>query len=447
MKHIFIIGNGISGITTARYIRKQNPEIKITVIGNETDYFYARTALMYLYMGHLQFNDTKPYEDGFWKKNRISLVKGDVVSLRPEDRKFLLADGRSFVFDQLVIASGSKPLMANWPGETLSGIQGFYGMNDLALLEENTQNIRNTTVIGGGLIGIELAEMLHTRGLYVTFLVREGRYMERILPPEESELVHQEIRRNGICLQLNTAVKAFHADRNGRVSKVETTTGQEIPTQLACISIGVTPNIDWLNGSGVNTRRGVLVDAHFQTNFPNIFAVGDCAEFQNPLPGQRPLEQLWYTGKMHGEVLGKVLGGGKAMYQKGVFFNSAKFFDMEYQVYGDVTPDVPAGVQEVFWQHPHDHKSIRIRYNATTGSVIGFLVMGIRFRQQACQEWIRRKTPIKEVLTNLKMAFFDPEFFDTFGTEVREVYKAATGKPWTMPSIPKRTFWPFYRPK
>ena len=75
---------------------------------------------------------------------------------------------------------------------------------------------------------------------------------------------------------------------------------------------------------------------------------------------------------------------------KGVFFNSAKFFDMEYQVYGDVTSDVPMGVQEIFWQHGHEHKSIRIRYNARSGSVIGFLVMGIRFRQQACQKWINR---------------------------------------------------------
>ncbi len=447
MKHVFIIGNGISGITTARYIRKQNPDIKITVIGNETDYFYARTALMYLYMGHLQFEDTKPYEDGFWEKNRISLIKGDVVSLQAEDRKLFLADGRSVVFDQLVIASGSKPLMANWPGKTLDGIQGFYGMNDLALLEENTRNIRNAVVIGGGLIGIELAEMLHTRGIHITFLVRENRYMERILPPEESELVHQEIRRNGVRLQLNTEVKAFHGDGNGRVSMVETTTSEEIPTELACISIGVTPNIAWLNGSGINTNRGVLVDAHFKTNFPDIFAVGDCAEFQNPLPEQRPLEQLWYTGKMHGEVVGTVLGGGLATYQKGVFFNSAKFFDMEYQVYGDVTSDVPMGVQEIFWQHGHEHKSIRIRYNARSGSVIGFLVMGIRFRQQACQKWIKRQTPIEEVLRNLNMAFFDPEFFYTFGTEVREAYEAATGNPRAITTTLKRTFWPIFRPK
>jgi len=281
--------------------------------------------------------------------------------------------------------------MPGWAGEYLNGIQGLYGMMDLALLEENTRHIQRAAVVGGGLIGVELAEMLHARGIHVTFLVRENRYMERILPPEESELVHQEIQRNGIDLQLETEVKAFLPSKEGRVAALETTSGVKIPTEFVGITIGVTPNIAWLAESSIETKRGILVDREFKTNLPDIFAVGDCAEFRIPFEGHRSVEQLWYTGKMHGEVLGTILGGGKASYQKGVFFNSAKFFDMEYQVYGDVAPILAENTNEVFWRHPMLHKSIRLRYKTTTGAVMGFCTMGIRFRQKVCQQWIQKK--------------------------------------------------------
>lgn len=444
MKHIVIIGNGISGITTARYIRKNNPDIQISVIGNETDYFYARTALMYVYMGHLRFEDTKPYEDQFWKKNRINCIRGEVVRLITEKQKLYLSDGQEISYHQLVLATGSKPLMAGWAGEHLNGIQGLYGMTDLALLEENTQHIRRAVVVGGGLIGVELAEMLHARGIHVTFLVRESRYMERTLPPEESELVHQEIRRNGIDLLFETEVKAFLPDEEGRVAALETTSGLKIPTAFVGITIGVTPNIAWLADNGIETKKGVLVDWEFKTNVPDVFAVGDCAEFRKPLGGQRPIEQFWYTGKMHGEVLGTILGGGKASYQKGVFFNSAKFFDLEYQVYGEVAPILTENTKQVFWRHPVLHKSIRIRYNKSTGAVVGFCTMGTRFRQEVCRQWIQKNTPIEKVLENLQDAFFDPEFFDTFGDEVRAEYASETGQ--SHMTVRKKNFWTFFKP-
>ena len=78
MKHIVIIGNGIAGITTARHVRQQNENARITVISAESEHFYARTALMYIYMGHMTYEHTKPYEDWFWTKNRIELVRAQV---------------------------------------------------------------------------------------------------------------------------------------------------------------------------------------------------------------------------------------------------------------------------------------------------------------------------------------------------------------------------------
>ena len=90
--HIAIIGNGISGITAARFLRKLSDH-QITVISSETDHFFSRTALMYVYMGHMRFEDTKPYEDWFWEKNRIDLKRAPVDSISPQDKELIFSNG------------------------------------------------------------------------------------------------------------------------------------------------------------------------------------------------------------------------------------------------------------------------------------------------------------------------------------------------------------------
>ena len=162
MQHIVIIGNGIAGITAARMIRKLSDD-RITVISGETDYFFSRTALMYIYMGHMEYRHTKPYEDWFWKKNRIELKRAWVSSVNFDAKKVLFSKGGELAYDKLILAIGSQSNKFGWPGQNLKGVQGLYSYQDLELMEENTKNIRRAVIVGGGLIGIEMAEMLHSR--------------------------------------------------------------------------------------------------------------------------------------------------------------------------------------------------------------------------------------------------------------------------------------------
>ena len=117
--HVAIIGNGISGITAARNLRKLDPVCDISVISAETRHFFSRTALMYIYMGHMTYEQTKPYEDSFWKKNRIDLVFDEVLSLDAVNKALEMKSGRKLTWDKLIIATGSKPNMFNWPGQDL----------------------------------------------------------------------------------------------------------------------------------------------------------------------------------------------------------------------------------------------------------------------------------------------------------------------------------------
>ena len=174
-EHIVIIGNGISGVTAARHIRK-NSDKRITIISAETDYFFSRTALMYVYMGHMKYEHTKPYENYFWKKNRIDLKRGFVQTVDHANNQLIFADGSTMSYDKLIIAVGSKPNKFGWPGQDLDGVQGLYSKQDVDMLEQNAPNnevCKRAVIVGGGLIGVEMAEMFHSRDIPVTFLVRE----------------------------------------------------------------------------------------------------------------------------------------------------------------------------------------------------------------------------------------------------------------------------------
>jgi len=165
-----------------------------------------------------------------------------------------------------------------------------------------------------------------------------------------------------------------------------------------------------------------MVDPYFRTNQPDVYAIGDCAQYREPVPGRRPIEQVWYTGRMHGETVAQTICGNESRYQPGLWFNSAKFMDIEYQVYGTVWNQVRDGEKHLYWEHPKGKMSVRIVYDAAEGFVTGFNLMGIRYRHEVCDRWLREKASISEVLTHLREANFDPEFYDGHEQAVVDLY-------------------------
>lgn len=415
--HIVIIGNGITGITTARHLRKHSDH-EITVISSESKFFFSRTALMYIYMGHMKFEHTKPYEDWFWKKNRINLVHAHVDNIDFEKKQCWLNNKERISYDKLVIASGSKPNNIGISFQKIKGAQGLYSMQDLELMEQNTKGISRAVIVGGGLIGIEMAEMLHSRGIHVTFLVMEKSYWNNVLPWEESQMITRHIRHHGIEVKLETQLFNILQNDRGRVRAVVTDQDEEIPCEFLGVTAGVSPNVDFIRNSDVDTSRGILVNEYFETSAMDVYAAGDCAEFRNPVPGQMRIEQLWYTGKMQGEVLAQNLLGNRTAYNRGIWFNSAKFLNIEYQTYGQVPAVFPQSLDSLFWANEQEEKCIRIVYDKENLSVRGFNLLGIRYRHEVCERWISEQRKVHEVLTHLREANFDPEFFRRYEKEM-----------------------------
>lgn len=421
MKKIIIIGNGISGITAARHIRKLGDH-EIKVISAETDYFFSRTALMYVYMGHMKFENTQPYENWFWKKNDINLVKARVIGIDADNNKVDLDTGSSLGYDVLILALGSKSNKFGWPGQDLDGVQGLYSYQDLQSMEKYTNGIERGVIVGGGLIGVEMAEMLLSRNIKVTFLVREKSFWDIVLPPEESDVINRHIREHHVDLQLSTELKEILPDQNGKAKAVITGNGEEIPCQFVGLTAGVSPNIDFLKNGPVETQRGILVDPYLTTNIPNIYAIGDCAQFREPLPNRRPIEQVWYTGRMMGEVVAHTICEKKTIYKPGIWFNSAKFFDIEYQTYGHVWAQLKENERQFYWEHKDGKKCIKFVYDKDSEALLGINTFGIRLRHEVFDKWLKEGKTIQYVLKHLKKANFDPEFFKRHEKEIAQLF-------------------------
>lgn len=407
--HVVIVGNGIAGTTVARHVRKLDRKARITMISGESDHHYSRPALMYIFMGHMGYDQTKPYADRFWRKNRIDLIRGWVTRIDTEARRVHIGGQDAIAYDKLVLATGSTPNRFGWPGQDLERVQGLYALQDLERLEACVSEVKRAVIVGGGLIGIELAEMLLTRGKAVTFLVRESAYWNNVLPPEEAEMVTQLVRHHGIDLRLETELDAILDDGQGRAGGVVTRAGERIACELVGLTAGVRPNTALAEASEVPTGRGILVDWKLRTRVEDVYACGDCAEIVTEGEGRNLLQQVWYTGRMQGEVCARNLLGAEDDYDPGIWYNSAKFFDLEYQTYGTVPS---AGRPDPDLSHHVWRKGGRLIRLVTDAEdvVVGFNLLGVRMRHRVCEAWIAARTPRRKVLGELRRAGFDPEF-------------------------------------
>jgi len=426
MEHVVIIGNGISGITTARYIRKLSDK-KITVISAETDFFYSRTALMYIFMGHMKFEHTKPYEDWFWEKNKIDLLRAYAQTIDTEHKQLKLENGTYLSYDKLVLAVGSKPNKFGWTGQDLKAVQGLYSYQDLESMEKFSSTTKRAVIVGGGLIGVEMAEMFLSRGIEVTFLVRENRFWGGVLPKNEGELIANHIIAHGVDLRFNTELKEVLSDENGRARAIITTENEEIECEFVGLTAGVSPNISFIKEGDIITNRGILVNEFLETNIPDVYALGDCAEFHQHPTGRNNIEQVWYTGRMMGETLAQTICGNKTSYKPGVWFNSAKFFDIEYQTYGWVYNELKDNEDDFYWEHENGKICLHLVYDKTSNKLLGINNFGIRLRHEVCEEWINEEVTVEHALEYLRDANFDIEFYKKHEQEIINQYNLENG--------------------
>lgn len=407
---IVIVGNGVAGVTCALESRKRHAHADITVISGETDYFFSRTALMYAYMDLMPRKALEPYERGIYDKKQIRRIRDWVVDLDATAQTVTLQGGESLPYDKLVLAVGAAPNMFPWDGadQVKDGLVHFVSMQDLDACERLTPSTKQAVVVGGGLIGIELVECLLHHGVDVTFLIREPYYWPIALGAEESTFVAEHMREHGAKVALSEEMTKINVDAAGRVCSIDTNEGRTVPCQMLGIAAGVKPNIGRFDGfkDAPKTDRGIIVNERFETSLDNVYAIGDCASI-HPTDGAPYGETIWYSAKRHGENVVPNLFGESNTYKPPIFFNSSKFFEVEYTTVGEVVK-VPDGAMSLYRKHPSKPVSQRIVY--LDDRVIGFNMLGSRWNHEVLTTWIQERRSPDWVNAHLSAAQYDVEF-------------------------------------
>ena len=402
-----IVGNGVAGVTAALGVRERDPRASISLISGEADYFFSRTALMYAFMDRLARRDLEPYERGVFDAQRIERVRGWVRDLDARSGTITLDSGRTLCWDRLLIATGSKPCRPPWQGleSVRSGQVHFVSMQDLEACEAAARRGEKAVVVGGGLIGIELAECLKWAGMEVTFLIREPWYWPVALSDAESAMAIAHMRHHGVNVVTGETVASVETDARGAVTAVVTEQNRRYACLLLGVCIGVEPAVEWLKSVATPPRlnRGIVVDAGLRTSLVGVFAAGDCAEVE--LSGRAPVvEQLWYSAKRKGRVAARSMLGAPIEYEPPVFFNSSKLFDIECTAVGRFS----ATMREFYYRFESRDASLRLAEEG--GAVKAFNLLGSRWNHKLLAGWIGERRSLDDVLGRLDEAQFDVEF-------------------------------------
>jgi len=406
-----IIGNGTAGINAALEIKSSSNNAKVIIISNETEYYFSRTALMYIAMDDMRLEDTEPYERNFYKKNGIELIKAEVKKIDKKKKSVLLDTGKSYSYDKLLLAAGAKPVKLKCETEDIEGTVNFVSYNDLEKLinlinkQKNIQD-KKAVVVGAGLIGIELTEVLLKKGYNVSFILRGETFWHSALSEEEGSLVIEHVKKHGVNVITETEIKSINSD-NGVLKSITDNNGNTISCDILGIAIGVIPNIDLVESSSIPHSKGILTDWKLQTKESDIYAAGDCVEIENSKTKKNFIRTIWYSARDMGIIAGKNMLGNDLAYEPGEWYNSAKFFDLEYTAVGQYLP-ITSKDENLFIADKQAEKSIRIIHNNKI--ILGFSTIGIRCDHEKLLELIKNKKSIDYFINNMKNFLFEPEF-------------------------------------
>ena len=342
-RHV-IIGNGIAGTTAAETLRKADANCSIVLISDEPYTLYNRVALPPFLK--LQVPETKVFlkNPEFHEKNRIELhLETRVERVDTSERVVYTTRGEAFPYDRLLVATGGRPNKLTVPGADAAYVYNFQYLDEAKAISERITDSKAGVVTGGSYIAYELAEAFRARGLETYWLIRGPRFLRQILEEEGGELVDRIAKEHGVHMMYGEVIEEVIPDHG--VTSVVTGKGERLRADLVGAGLGLTMNMEFLEGTPVKTHSGVVTDEYLQTNVPEVFAAGDCAEFYDPFTDTSYMMGTWASATRHGRLAAANMMGDRQPYHDVPYYTSG-LFDSRLSAVG-LTPDVLPGMEAV----------------------------------------------------------------------------------------------------
>lgn len=385
---IIVIGAGAGACGFVKSYRALNTDDEIEIFSKENFPFYNRVLLPDYISGSLPWQNLIKMSDEEEYNFNIKLHRGiSIEHIDRETKTVTDSRGRTHQYDVLLMATGSRAAMIK-DVPTMKGIFTMRSRTDADNFKHHVDPEKGKVVIvGGGLLGIELAASLREVNVEVTVIQRISRLMDRQLDPLGSQLLHEELTDKGIDIYYNDEIERFLGDTS--ITAVRLKSGLIINCQAIVIAIGTVPNIEIAKAAGIECKRGVVVDEYLQTNDPSVFAIGEIAEFKGFLYG------ITAAAEQQAEIVASYLAGDISNYYSGsLLMNILKMHGTDLCSLGMVEhPDDPAYEEVVFIDKAKRYYKKCIIHN---DKLVGAILIGDKSEFLEYRNLIEKKIELSE---------------------------------------------------
>lgn len=319
MQHV-IIGAGPAGVIAAETIKRTEPSASVTIIGEEREAPYSRMALPYYLIERIDEEGT------FLRKSTshfqdlgIDVLQERVESIDPQRKSLKISGNGEQSFDKLLIATGSHPVSPPIEGIDLPGVHSCWTLEDGRNIAARAQRGSNVVLMGAGFIGCIILEALAERGVNLSVIEMGDRMVPRMMDQTAGNMLKRWCQARGVNVHTSTKVEAI--EKAGDALKVKLDNGEALDADVVISATGVKSNIAFLEGSGIDTEFGILVNDHLQSSSPDIYAAGDVAQGRDFSTGEYSVQAIQPTAADHGRIAGMNMCGRDALHQGSVNMN------------------------------------------------------------------------------------------------------------------------------
>ena len=312
-----ILGNGVAGLSAAKAIRERNKTCSIVMVTNENALSYNRPMLTKSMIAKFDASQIAIHDEQWYKENNIiNILNKNILEINTQEKIVKLEENINLKYDKCIYALGSESFIPPIPGYEKEGVIAIRRISDTDKINDFLPNVKNAIVIGGGVLGLEAAWELRKAKCNVTVLELAPSLMSRQLDEKSGKFLEEIIKESGLDLRLN--VKIDNIEGEGLVTGIKLEDGEVIPADLIVMSCGVRPNVKLATDSGIEVNKSVVVNEKMETSKLDIYACGDCAEFNNINYG------IWPQAIEMGKVAGANAAGDSLTYETvsaGLTFN------------------------------------------------------------------------------------------------------------------------------
>ena len=383
-----IIGGGLTGASAVEGIREMDRSGSVLLIGNEAHLPYHRPPLSkQLWLGKKKVGEIFIHDRQFYEESNVTLSLGtEVAKIEPGKRTVRSADGKTYHFGKLLLATGGMPRRLTVPGGDLDGVCYYRSLDDYLRMRNDAGEGKSALVVGGGFIGSEIAAALVANKVTVTMIFPEPYLSNRVFPESVGVAMLNSYIGRGVTVFAGDRPQSF--EKGGDFFVTATEKGRRIQSDLLIVGIGIVPSDALAKEAGLRTDSGIVVDEYLRSSHQDVYAAGDNAVFPYQALGRQMRVEHWDNALNQGKQAGRnMAGAGEAFTYMPYFFSD--LFEFGYEAVGEVSTELETFAD---WQRENDTGVI---YYLKDGKVRGVMMCNVWEKVEAARALIRKGEKVK----------------------------------------------------